>query len=96
MYEPALKHGPDPSATDFLKSPLPSSSNYCIEEVIQMPPRYAVNQSISHNVIKQGFTSIVGIGTSQGSVMRICITANDDVSSSSPAAHHQLLQFPWM
>ena len=69
MYEPALKHGPDPSATDFLKSPLPSGSNYCIKEVFQMLPRYQVNQSISHNVIKQGFTSVVGIRTSQGSVM---------------------------
>ena len=40
-------------------------------------------QSISHDVIKQGLTSVVGVRTSPGSVMRICITANDEVSSSS-------------
>ena len=34
-----------------------------------MLPQYPVYQSISHNVIKQGFTSVVSIRTSQGSVM---------------------------
>ena len=48
-------------------------------------------QSISHNVVKQGLASVVDICTSPGGVMRIGITADDEVSSLSPATHHQLL-----
>jgi len=49
-------------------------------------------QSISHNVIKQGLTSVVDVCTSLGGVTRIGFTADDEVSSLSPATHHQLLQ----
>ena len=48
-------------------------------------------QSIGHNVIKQGLTSVVDVFTSREGVMRIGITADDEVSSLSPATHHQLL-----
>jgi hypothetical protein len=51
-------------------------------------------QSISHNEIKQGLTSVLNIRTSPGGVMRICITADAQVSSFSPAARHQPLQVP--
>ena len=47
-------------------------------------------QSISHNVIKQGLTSVVDVCTSPGGVMQIGITADDEVSSLSTATHHQL------
>ena len=50
--------------------------------------------SISHNIIKQGLTSVVNVRTSPGGVMRICITADDLVSSISTVTCHQLLQLP--
>jgi hypothetical protein len=51
-------------------------------------------ESTSRNEIKQGLTSVVNIRASPGGVMRICITADDQVSSFSPAARHQPLQLP--
>ena len=42
-------------------------------------------QSIIHNVLEQGLTSIVGVRPSPGGVMRVCTKANDGVNSSSPS-----------
>jgi hypothetical protein len=49
-------------------------------------------QSVSHNEVKQGLTPVVDVRTSPGGVMRVCITADDEVSSFGPAAHHQPIQ----
>jgi hypothetical protein len=46
-------------------------------------------QSISHNIIKQGLASVVNVCTSPGCVMRNCITADNQVSSISPATCQQ-------
>ena len=49
---------------------------------------------MSNNIIKQGLTSVVNVRTFPGGVMRVCITADDQVSSISPANCHQPFQFP--
>jgi hypothetical protein len=48
--------------------------------------------SISHNIVKQGLTSVDNICTPPGGMMRVSITVDDEVRSLSPATHHQLLQ----
>ena len=59
VYKSAFKHGPNPSASGFLKSTLSSSRSYCIKRgIVECPLN--IQESTQHNlfVINRFFQSV--------------------------------------